>query len=231
MSFNDQEFDEVRDDRESKSFRIVKRSFKILLYGASALVWILIFVVIFATRESDLLEDMIFTSETQKIANDTKDYQVDQIIVSDFQNDRSDKIIKISSNACYYSRETGELEMGIQYNKQLTDSDTTDSIEFVLQDQDGNVYPVLQIEEDVIGRFGYVRVCFGGICIPTEKKNNKEVLNFQNIKLTLTLYRKSDGELLSTYTKKEGNETIVVNDSSFIIIDNKTVSRRVDFED
>ena len=231
MSFNDQDFDEVRDERESKSFRIIKRSFKILLYGASALVWILIFVVIFATRESDLLEEMIFTMDTQKIAAETENYQVDQIIVSDFQNERSDKIIKISSNTCYYARETGELEMGIQYNKQLTDSDTTDSIKFVLQDQDGNVYPVLQVEEDSIGRFGYVRVCFGGIKIPTVEKNGKEMLSFETFKLTLTLYRKSDGALLSTYTKKEGTETVVVNDSVFTIIDEKTSTRRVDFED
>lgn len=231
MSFNDQDFDEVRDDRESKSFRIVKRTFKFILYGASALVWILIFAVIFATRESDLLDDMIFTQETQKIAESKDDYQVDQIIVSDFQNERSDKIIKISSNTCYYARETGELEMGIQYNKQLTDSDVTDSIQFVLQDQNGNIYPVLQTEEDSIGRFGYIRVCFGGIKIPTETKNGKETLCFQGIKLTLTMYRKSDGELLSTYTKKEGTETVVVNDSVFVIIDDQTVSRRVDFED
>ncbi len=231
MSFSDQDFDEVRDERESKSFRIVKNTFKGLLFGASALVWILIFVVIFTTRESDLLEEMIFTEATQKIANSTEEYQVDQIIVSDFQNERSDKIIKISSNTCYYARETGELELGIQYNKQLTDSDTTDSIRFVLKDQDGNEYPVLQVEEDAIGRFGYVRVCFGGLKIPTVEKNGKTVLSFDQLQLTLTLYRKSDGELLSTYTKKEGTETVVVNDSVFTIIDEKTNTRRVDFED
>ena len=231
MSFNDQEFDEVRDERESKTFRIIKRSFKILLYGASALVWILIFVVIFATRESDVLDEMVFTKETQKIAEKNEDYQVDQIIVSDFQNDRSDKIIKISSNTCFYSRETGELEMGIQYNKQLTDSDTSDSIQFVLQDQDGNIYPVLQTIEDEIGRFGYIRVCFGGIHIPTENIEGKEKLSFRGMKLTLTLYRKSDGKLLSTYTEKDGTEIITVNDSSFTIIDETTVSRRTDFDD
>lgn len=229
MSFNDHDFDEVRDERESKAFRVVRGCFKGLLYGASALVWILILYTVFTTRESKLFEQMYFTKATEKIAQESEEYQVHQLIITEFMNDQGD--ITLSSNTSYYAAETGELSIGIRYNKKLTDSDTSDSILYVLKDQDGNEFPAVVMEEDVIGRYGYARVCFTGLNIPFKEKDGQSVLeNDEGMVLTLTLYRRSDGALLSTYTKTDGNKVVEVNDSDFIILDTESLSRMTDYE-
>ena len=226
MSFSDQDFDDVRDERESKTFRVVKNIFKGILYGASALVWILILAVLFTTRESDLYTEKQFTEATQKIAAETEDYKVHQVIIMDFMNDQGS--ITISSSTCFYAPETGELEMGIKYNKKLTDSDTEDAIVYKLVDNNGKEYPVLQIKEDAIGRYGYARVCFGDIHIPLDDKGN---LDFTGMGMHLTMYRKDNGELLATYQQKDGQEWITVNDAEFVIVSETTPTARKDFED
>ena len=156
MSFSDQEFDDVRDERESKAFRVVKNTFKGILYGASALVWILVLAVLFTTRESGIYTEMMFTDATQKLAEETDDYKVHQVIIMDFMNEQGS--ITLSSSTCFYAAETKELDLGIKYNKKLTDSDTSDAILYELKDKNGKIYPLLQIEEDAIGRYGYARV-------------------------------------------------------------------------
>ncbi|MBQ8325283.1 MAG: hypothetical protein IJX82_09060 [Clostridia bacterium] len=226
MSFSDQEFDEVRDERESKSFRVVKNTFKGILYGASALVWVLILAVLFTTREADLYTEMQFTDATQKVAEETEDYKVHQVIIMGFMNQQGS--ITLSSSTCFYAKETQELEIGVKYNKKLTDNDTEDAIVYKLVDKNGKVYPVLQVKEDAIGRYGYARVCFGEIEIPTNEKGN---LEFAGMELTLTLYRKSDGELLATYEKQDGEDWITVNDAEFIIVAENSPTQKKEFED
>lgn len=226
MSFSDQDFDEVRDERESKSFRVVKNIFKGILYGASALVWILILAVLFTTRESDLYTEMQFTDATKQIAQATEDYKVHQVIIMDFMNEQGS--ITLSSSTCFYAPETGELEIGVKYNKKLTDSETEDAIVYQLVDHDGKVYPVLQVKEDAVGRYGYARVCFGEIEIPVGETGK---LDFTGLGLTLTMYRKSDGALLATYDKKDGEEWITVNDAEFVIIAEDSPTQKKDFED
>lgn len=226
MSFSDQDFDEVRDERESKSFRVVKNVFKGILYGASALVWILILAVLFTTRESDLYTEMQFTDATQKVAEETEDYKVHQVIIMDFMNEQGS--ITLSSSTCFYASETGELEIGVKYNKKLTDNDTEDAILYELADKDGKVYPVLQVKEDAIGRYGYARVCFGEIDIPVNEKGS---LDFTGMGLTLTMYRKSDGALLATYDKMDGEDRITVNDAEFVIVAEDSPTQKKDFED
>jgi hypothetical protein len=226
MSFSDQEFDDVRDERESKAFRVVKNTFKGILYGASALVWILVLAVLFTTRESGIYTEMMFTDATQKLAEETDDYKVHQVIIMDFMNEQGS--ITLSSSTCFYAAETKELDLGIKYNKKLTDSDTSDAILYELKDKNGKIYPMLQIEEDAIGRYGYARVCFGEIEIPLKEDGS---LDFTGLGLTLTLYRKSDGALLATYQKKDGQDTITVNDAVFTIVAEDSPTGRKDFED
>lgn len=237
MSINDNDFDEVRDERESKSFRVIRGCFKGLLYGASALVWILVLYTVFSTRESKLLDKMIFTDATQKLASENEEYQVYQFNTIDFMN--QDGSITISS--IWYSPESGELELGVKYNKKLTDSQTGDLILYVLKDENGNEYPVVHLEEDEIGRYGYARVCFSGVSLQLaqsewhEDREEESQGENKHPVLTLTMYRRSDGELLSTYietTVNENGEKVreVVNNSDFVIFDADTVYRKVDFE-
>ena len=194
----------------SKAYRIVKGCFKGILYGASALVWILVFYVIFTTRESKLMDQMHFTDATRTLAEKTEDYRVYQIYPADFMNQGG----SIELGNVYYARETGELEFGVKYNKKLTDGNTTDGIRYVLTDQDGNEYPVERIETDVIGRYGYARVCFSGLSIPVEEKDKWD------LRLTLTLYQKDSDLPLTSYISADRTEEI--NNASLLVFTKTT---------
>lgn len=230
MSFSDVDYGEARDERESKTFRLLKNILKWTVYGLSALVWILILFTVFSTRESKIYEQMLFTEATEEHAKQTEEYRVHQVYIQDFMNDSGD--IALSSNSCYYAPETGELTVGIRYNKKLTGSDTTDSILYVLKDQDGNEYPAVIMDEDEIGRYGYARVCFTGLSLPlAEIDSQSKQTGDGSFVLTLTLYSIEDGTLLSSYTAKEGQDIVEINDSDFVLFDADSPSRMADFED
>jgi|GEM_PF-1325761 len=233
MSFSDVDYDEVRDERESRTFRLIKNILKWSVYGLSALVWVLILITVFSTRDSKIYDRMMFTEATEQVAEQTDDYRVHQIYIADYMTDKENtKMVALSASNCYYAAETGELSVGIKYNKSLTGSDETDSIRYVLTDQDGNEYPAVVMDEDVIGRFGYARICFTGLSLPLEVQNDRSTQTGDGkFVLTLTLYRVKDGAFLSTYTKKDGEEIVEVNDSAFIVFDANTSSRMADYED
>ncbi len=230
MSFSDVDYDEIRDERESKVFRTVKNVLKWTVYSLSALVWILILVTAFSTRESKIFEKMLFTEATEQVAKQTDDYRVHQIYIQDYMTDKENtKLVALSSADCYYAPETGELSVGVKYNKSLIGSD---SVVYVLKDQDGNEYPAVVLDEDEIGRFAYARVCFTDLALPLEEINSQSKQTGDGkFVLTLTLYRKKDGALLSTYTKKDGQDIIEVNDSEFVLFNADSPSRMADYED
>ena len=230
MSFDDNDFDEVQDERESKVFRIIKKTLKWTVAGLSALVWILILAVVFTTRESDLFDEMLFTEATKQAAESKDDYRVHQIYISDYMTDKENtKMVALSASHCFYASETGEMTVGIKYNKSLADAE---GIRYVLTDSDGKEYEAVILDEDEIGRFGYARVCFVGLSLPLEEKNERSVQTGDGkYTLTLALYRASDGAPLATYTKKDGEDIIEVNDSTFVLFDANTSSRMADYED
>ena len=200
----------------SKAYRIVRGCFKGLLYGASALVWILIFYILFSTRDSKLLDRMYFTDATRSAADATKDYRIYQLYTGDFMNENG----SIELRNLYYAPESGELEIGVKYNKKLTDGNTTDGIQYVLTDQNGTEYALVRLETDVIGRYGYARVCFSGLSIPLAEE---EIGDFR---LTLSLYRQSDGEPLTTHIVDER----VQNDAAFTVYDKTAITGTVAFD-
>lgn len=192
----------------SKTYRIVKGCFKGILYGASALVWIIVFYVIFTNRDSKLMDRMYFTDATRNLAEQTEDYQVYQFYPADFMSQDG----RITLNGFYYAQETGELEFCVKYNKKLTDGNTKDAIRYVLTDQDGKEYPLERIETDAIGRYGYARVCFGGLSIPVEEDDGRE------LQLTFSLYQKDGDRPLSSHISTDRTQEI--SDSTFLIFTN-----------
>ena len=192
----------------SKAYRVVKGCFKGILYGASALVWILIFYVIFTTRESKLMDQMHFTDATRDLAKQTENYRVYQIYPADFMNQGG----SIELGNVYYARETGELEIGVKYNKKMTDGNTKDGIRYVLTDQDGKEYAIKRIETDVIGRYGYARICFGELSLPVEQSDDWEM------QITLSLYKKDSELPLTSYISADRTEEI--NNATFLVFTN-----------
>lgn len=204
-------------EQPSKAYRVVKGCFKGVLYGASALVWILIFYVIFTTRESKLMDQMYFTDATRSVASKNEDYRVYQLYPADFMN--QDGSIELGN--VYYAKETGELEIGVKYNKKLTGGNTEDGIRYVLTDQDGNEYSIRQLKTDVIGRYGYARICFEGLSIPVEE-------DAPEVKFTLSLYKKDSKLPLSSYISADRTEE--VNNATFLVYTDSTVAGRAKYD-
>ena len=218
--------EEVRygEQTESKGFRIVKNIFKGLLFGASAVVWILIFWVIISTREPSFYDRMIFSEKTRAVAEADDNYEVWQLHVRTWMN--YDNSISVSN--VWYAEDTGELELGFRFNTKLTrikdesgSSVTTEAV-YVLSDDAGRTYAVSNVEETVIGRYRYFRVCFSGVSLALSD-DDRESLPV----LRLTLTRSYDGEALAFYYDKNG---VKINDNELVIFNSETVVQKTAFE-
>lgn len=220
----DQEKDtSFEEQEESKGYRIVKNIFKGLLFGASALVWVLIFWLILSTREPSFYNEMIFSDRT-KTAASAEDYKVWQVNVSTFMNyDNS-----FSTSRVWYAKDTSELEVGFRINTQKLldrqDSEgatVTENFVYELLDEENNRYPVSNVVEEQIGRYHYYRVTFSGVDFdPSEGSAEQRPV------LRLSLTRASDGEPL--YLRKQ--DGITYNESEITILDSKTVLQEVDYD-
>ena len=218
--------EEVRynDQPESKGFRIAKNIFKGLLFGASAVVWVLIFWVIISTREPSFYGEMIFSEKTRAAASADEQYEVWQLHVQTWMNyDNS-----ISVSGVWYAEDTGELEIGFRFNTKLTrikdesgNSITTEPV-YVLSDDAGKTYAVSNLKETVIGRYRYFRVCFSDVRLALSGGDRES----QPV-LRLTLTRAYDGEPLAYYYDNSG---VKINDAELVIFNAETVVQKTAFE-
>lgn len=208
---------------ESKGFRVVKNIFKGLLFGASAVVWILVFWLIISTREPSFYKKMIFTDRTREAAAAAENYQVWQVHVRTWMN--YDNSISVSN--VWYSEDTQELEIGFRFNTKLlrTKDENGNSVEntvlYSLTDGDGRAYEPVNVEETVIGRYHYYRVCYSNVSLPLSADRSSGPV------LTLSWTRSSDGEPLAYYFDKNG---IKINDAELVIYNADTVVQQVEFE-
>ena len=224
---------EHRDDRpvqgpdeggESKGYRIVKNVFKGLVFGASALVWVLVFWLIISTREPSFYKSMIFTDKTREAALSVQNYTVWQIHVATWMN--YDNSINVSN--VWYSTDTQELEIGFRFNTKLlkrkdgNGQSFEDGLVYTLSDGNGNSHTAVNVRETVIGRYHYYRVCYSGVRIPMPAQDGtsdtEDVLWFR-------LTRESDGEPLSSYIE----QGVRINDAEFRLFDNETVCQQTEF--
>ena len=212
-------------ESESKGFRVAKNIFKGLLFGASALVWILIFWVIISTREPSFYKSMIFTDRTAAAAKANEALPVWQIHVATWMN--YDNSIAVSG--VWYSPDTEELELGFRFNTKLLKRKDTNGVSFedallyALTDKDGNPYTAVNVKDTIIGRYHYYRVCYSGVRITMPAADGTaetdDVLWFR-------LTRESDGEPLASYME----EGVKVNDAEFRIFDDTIVCQKTEYD-
>ena len=225
---------------ESKSFRAVRLAFKILLYGASALVWGIVLYVVITTRDAKLFSQMRFSDETRTVAEQTveKDgtFYVHELHTNVFMNyDGS-----ISVGNVWYCRETGELNLGIRINKKLlkyTDENGAQSEgtpEIVLIDEDGTTYPIVCKEKDEIGRYLFLRISFKGMDLPlkdssftpADQPKEPETEALPVLRMFLTM--KETGKPLATHFDREKNS--MVDDAVFVIFNRDTAYKKVEYD-
>ena len=213
MDYQGNYFPEEHDENESKIYKTVKGIFKWTMYGISFVIYGIIIFLIFINRDSKILEkNYLHTIESVNV-QDTDEIEIYRINTPIFMNeDGSLQIHNVD-----YVEEYGIIEIGIKHNaKKLTDSEYDDTLEYLLQDSNGNTYSIVNVETDRGGRYAFARVCFQNINLSLDSNdlrfNNKlygaakpAVLNVNTeivrdkTKYTLSIYRKKDNELIYTF--------------------------------
>lgn len=219
MDYQGNNFPEERDERESKTYRTVKGIFKWTMYGISFLVYAIIFYLLFANRDSKILDRMYFTEEAREIAaSESGEFEVYRINSADFMNYYG--TLQLYSN--YYAEDAKVLEIGLKYNaKELADG-KTDSFYYTLTDSDGNEYECTNIVTDSHGRYGFARVCFSGVDLK---------LDLNDLRYKADADENKSGSRVNTiwYFKikriDDGSEV-----GSFAVYKNSTVFSKVDYE-
>ncbi len=210
MDYQGNYFPEEQDENESKTYRVVKGIFKWTLYGISFVIYGIVLFLMFINRDSKILEKNYMGELAVFEGVDTDDLELYRINTRIFMNDDG----SLQLHNVDYSDEYNVIELGIKFNaKKLTDEKYTDSLDYVLEDSNGNNYKMVNIVTDSGGRYGYARVCFEGPKINLDSNdlrfNNRlygsakpaffiadtEIIR-DKTKFTLSVYRKSDNELI-----------------------------------
>ena len=215
MDYQGNYFPDEPDENQSKIYRIVKGTFKWIMYGISFVIYALIFVILFINRDSKVLEKNFLHTLSGYESIDTEGNYLYRINTKIFMNEDG----SLQLHNVDYSEEFGVMEIGVKFNvKKLTDNLRENALEFVLSDKNGNRFPIVNCIEENRGRYGFNRIAFSGLNIdldsndlrydsehPTETRSNEEY--------TLSVYRKSDNALLY----------------EFIIYDNTTTFSRTEY--
>ncbi|MBO4452551.1 MAG: hypothetical protein J5793_01320 [Clostridia bacterium] len=165
MDYQGDYFPEERDERESKSYRIIKNIFKWTMYGCSLIVWILVIYFIIINGDKDIIKKNYMTDISGYGDIDTESVKIYRINPSVFMNeDASMQVYNVD-----YAPEYGLLEMGIRFNAtKLTDGNNGDVLSYVLRDSEGNEYALVNRICEKNGRNGFARICFAGLEIDLE---------------------------------------------------------------
>ncbi len=217
MDYQGNYFPEDRDERESKTYRIVKGIFKWTMYGISFLIYAVIFYVIFSNRDSKILEQMYFTPSVVQQAEEIGDeFDFFRINAADFMNyDGTVQLYHI-----FYAEDCQALEIGVKVNTdKLTNGDDA-GLYFVLTDSDGNIFQPTNIVTDSRGKYAFARVCFENVDLKLDLNDlryNKE--DHQN--------EKRENKIWYFAVKHKDVEQTI---ETLTIYKNNTVFTKADFE-
>ena len=228
MDYQGNYFKEEHDERESKTYRVVKGIFKWTMYAISFLIYGIIFYMIFANRDSKILKNMYFTDEAIQQAAEMGDaYNVYQVNPKEFMNGNGTfQIYNV-----YYAEDSNLLEIGIKFNKKKLCENDASKMTVTLKDSEGNVYTPVNILKDEHGKYGFLRICYGNINLNLSQNDLKfkpdgehKTGDRKDIKYTLQAF--SPCKYYNETKEKEEPEY----KENFKIYDNSTVFTRTDFD-
>ncbi|MBE6692811.1 MAG: hypothetical protein E7586_05780 [Ruminococcaceae bacterium] len=209
MDYQGNYFPDEPDEHQSKAYKIIKGTFKWIMYGISFIIYALIFVILFINRDSKILEKNYIHNLSEYESINTEGNSLYRINTKIFMNEDG----SLQLHNLDYSEEFSVIEIGVKFNaKKLTDGLRENALDFVLSDENGNIYPIINTINESRGRYGFNRIMFGGINIdldsndlrydsehPTEARSNE--------KYTLSVYRKSDNSLLYEFLVYDNTTT------------------------
>ena len=160
MDYEGKYFPDEDDGRQSKTGKTVKKIFKYLIYGISFLVYAILIYRIIATSDLDLVEQMIFTSETRAEAERLgDDFDLYYVFPETFMN--NDATIQIKN--CYYAAAQGEYELGTRYSSEITGDNMETELLYTLTDSRDNEYPLVNRVRDTKDKYVFERLCFSNV--------------------------------------------------------------------
>ena len=218
MDYQGNYFPEEHDQNESIIYRTVKGIFKWTMYGISFVIYAIIIYMMFVNKDSKILERNYMLDNVSN-AEETALYQINTRV---FMND--DGSLQLH-NVNYY-QEYGYVEIGIKFNaKKLTDSDYGDCLDYVLTDDKGNTYNLVNKVLDKGGRYGFARICFENVSIDLDSNDlrynlestsdSEKPIERDETTYELSVYKKGDSkpiyefklyDISTTFNKTDYND-------------------------
>lgn len=169
MDFNnyDNDSEEELYPNQTKTGKIIKYTFRYILYGISLLVWVLIFYLVFSSKDPGMFKKMYFSENTrQEAKKDPGSFEIYAVQPFKYMNETG----TIEYDNIYYSTKTKELEVGVQFNlKHITGGKVNDALAFVLTDSNGKCYKAVNIVTDSNSKYGYAKVTFAEVAFELDK--------------------------------------------------------------
>lgn len=155
--------DEELLDMRWTSGKVVKAVFKSFIYFCAIALYLVIFFRMFVSCEAGLVKDTYLSPEAREIYLSNKQdfplYRVD----SKYTSSESGEVML---RRMVFAPKVNEFEVGVRFNsRKLTGGDLDRPLSYVLRDNKGNTYEMVNRESTSRFEYGYERVCFKGITI------------------------------------------------------------------
>lgn len=154
--------DELLDMRWT-SGKVIKAIFKSFIYFCAIAIYLVVFFRIYVTGELSLVTETYLSSEAREVYNaDKKGFELYRVDSRYTSSDSGTLMLR----RMVYAPQVKEFEIGVRYNsKKLTGGDLNEPLTYVLKDNKGNVFPMVNRVSDSRFEYGYERVCFSGVDI------------------------------------------------------------------
>lgn len=225
MDYQGNYFPEEHDENESKIYRTVKNIFKWTMYGISFVIYAIIIYMMIANRDSKILKHNYMLDESVN-KDEVLLYRINTRV---FMNDDG----SMQTYNVDYSPEHELIEIGLKYNaKKLTDNARGECLEYVLSDNDGNTYELINTVTDSGGRYGFSRLTFRSIDIDLDSNDLRyskylKASIHPAIQVSEDAFTRSDNEIYLSVYRKSDNELL----HKFTIYDNTVTFNKTDYND
>ncbi len=156
------------DEEEEKKPSVIKKLFKWIAVAIMLAVYIVLFIRIFVSCDSEIVDSIIKTDRiVSEYEKDPENFEIQQYEITGWYKSINDgKLLSVDN--LYYFPSADSLQISVKFNKDilLCDAEYSDELlpfEFYLEDEQGNIYSEYTAVYDERFDFGYIRLCFEGI--------------------------------------------------------------------
>jgi hypothetical protein len=231
MDFEGKHFPDEEEEQGSSKSKLIRKIFFRFLVFCSLAVYIICFARIFSSCDASLLDDVTFSEKAVELyKKDPDNFKTYKINTKDFMEYYG----TITISEVVYAETAGEIEIGIKYNKKITDLEKNNvSGEFEdfpliyrLYDQKGKKFFVCNRINTSKGSYKFERVCFSGVQIDFAE-------NYLNVSEALVsgedIYFETDETSKGQKYTLEIFNPILEKSDKFVIYDNNTSYKEIKY--